>query len=53
MQIVERVCQQDGVDAEWLKEYILKRYQTNKSNKVPMNKQQEIEKLLRKAMGKI
>lgn len=53
MQIVERVCQQDGVDAEWLKENILKVYQTNKNNKIPVDRQQEMEKLLRRALGKI
>lgn len=53
MQIVERVCQQDGVDAEWLKENILKTYQTNKNDKKPMDKQQEMEKLLRRALEKI
>lgn len=32
MKIVERVCEQDDIDAEWLKENILKAYQSKKND---------------------
>lgn len=53
MKIVERVCEQDDIDAEWVKENILKAYQTKKNDKVPMNDPNEVVKLLKLALKKI
>jgi hypothetical protein len=53
MRIVERVCEQDDVDAEWLKENILKAYQSKKNDKVPMTDSNEVIKLLKQALKKI
>lgn len=53
MKIVERVCEQDDIDAEWVKENILKAYQTKKNDKVPMNDPNEVVKLLKQALKKI
>lgn len=53
MKIVERVCEQDEIDAEWLKENILKAYQSKKNDKVPMTDSNEVIKLLKQALKKI
>ncbi len=53
MKIVERVCEQDDIDAEWLKENILKAYQSKKNDKVPMTDSNEVIKLLKQALKKI
>lgn len=53
MRIVERVCEQDDIDAEWLKENILKAYQSKKNDKVPMTDSNEVIKLLKQALKKI
>ena len=53
MKIVERVCEQDDIDAEWLKENILKAYQSKKNDKVPMSALNEVIKLLKQALKKI
>ena len=53
MKIVERVCEQDDIDAEWLKENILKAYQSKKNDKVPMSDLNEVIKLLKQALKKI
>lgn len=53
MKIVERVCEQDDIDAEWLKENILKAYQSKKNDKVPMTDLNEVIKLLKQALKKI
>lgn len=53
MKIVERVCEQDDIDADWMKENVLKAYQTKKNDKVPMSDQNEVVKLLKQALKKI
>ena len=53
MKIVERVCEQDDIDEEWLKENILKAYQSKKNDKVPMTDSNEVIKLLKQALKKI
>lgn len=53
MKIVERVCEQDSIDAEWMKENILKAYQSKKNDKVPMSDSNEVIKLLKQALKKI
>ena len=52
-EIVERICEQDDVDADWMKEYVLKAYQTKKNDKVPMSDTNEVVKLLKQALKKI
>jgi len=32
MEIIEQTCADNGIDAEWMKEQILKKYQEEKSN---------------------
>lgn len=53
MKIVERVCQRHDVDPEWLKEQVLRTYQTEKNNKTDMSDQNEVLKLLKKALRHI
>lgn len=53
MKIVERVCEQDDIDAEWLKENILKAYQSKKNDKESMTDSNEVIKLLKQALKKI
>lgn len=53
MKIVERVCEQDDIDPDWMKENVLRAYQTKKNDKVPMSDQNEVVKLLKQALKKI
>lgn len=55
MQIIEQACRDNDIDAEWLKEQILKPYnsQRNDENAVKDEKAEEKEKRERKLISKI
>ena len=55
MQIIEQACRDNDIDAEWLKEYILKAYnsQRNDENSAKDEKADEKEKREKKLINKI
>ncbi|MCQ2218967.1 MAG: hypothetical protein MJZ33_10905 [Paludibacteraceae bacterium] len=53
MEIVQRVCEDDGVDFEWVKEEVLRCYQDRKNNNIDMEEEKEVSKLLKQALKSI
>ena len=52
--IVEATCELNGIDSDWLEEYILKPYYTEKSkSEYPVLKEKEAEKIVSKALEQI
>lgn len=52
--IVEATCELNGIDSEWLKEFVLKPYNTEKSkSEYSLLKEKDAEKILNKAIEKI
>lgn len=52
MQLIEQYCQTEGVDAEWLKDYILQPYQ-EESTKEGGIEDRKMKSLINKALKRI
>lgn len=52
MSIIENACMDNDIDAEWMKEYILKEYHKERNNQDTVE-DKKIMKLLKKALKEI
>lgn len=52
MNIIEQACVDGDIDAEWMKEYILKPYQDEKNNQ-NFVEEKKLSKILKQALKKI
>lgn len=54
MALIEQICVDNGIDAEWMKEYILREYHEDKNSQNPgedaKNEDKKNVKLLKKAL---
>ena len=51
MLLIESACQTDGIDADWLKDCILKPYQEERNNQNESNREEKkVLKILKKAL---
>ena len=54
MQLIESACQTEGIDADWLKDCILKPYQEERNNQNEPNlEEKKVMKILKKALKEI
>ena len=54
MLLIERACQTEGIDADWLKDCILKPYQEERNNQNESNlEEKKVLKILKKALKEI
>lgn len=54
MQLIEQSCFENGIDAEWLKEYILKPYNEERNNQGVLTvDDKKLTKILKKALKNI
>ena len=54
MTLIENACQSEGIDAEWLKDYILKPFQEERNNqKEPNLDEKKVMRILKKALKEI
>lgn len=54
MQLIESACQTEGIDAEWLKDYILKPFQDERNNQKETNlDEKKVMRILKKALKEI
>lgn len=54
MQLIESACQSEGIDAEWLKDYILKPFHEERNNQNESSlEEKKVTKILKKALKEI
>ena len=54
MQLIESACQTEGIDADWLKDCILKPFQEERNNQNEPNlEEKKVMKILKKALKEI
>ena len=54
MQLIESACQTEGIDADWLKDCILKPFQEERNNQNEPNlEEKKVQKILKKALKEI
>lgn len=54
MLLIESACQTEGIDAEWLKDYILKPFQDERNNQKETNlDEKKVMRILKKALKEI
>jgi len=54
MQLIENACQTEGIDSEWLKEYVLKPFHEERNNQNESNlEEKKVTKILKKALKEI
>lgn len=54
MQLIESACQTKGIDADWLKDYILKPFQDERNNQKETNlDEKKVMRILKKALKEI
>ncbi len=54
MQLVESACQSEGIDAEWLKDYILKPFHEERNNQNETTlEDKKVTRILKKALKEI
>lgn len=54
MQLIENACQTEGIDAEWLKDYVLKPFHEERNNQNDANlEDKKVAKILKKALKEI
>jgi hypothetical protein len=53
MRLIEALCGQHGIDFDWLKEDVLKRYHEERIQQGDGFGEKQVEKLVEKAVGKI
>lgn len=54
MTLIENACQSEGIDAEWLKDYILKPFQEERNNQKETNlDEKKVMRILKKALKEI
>lgn len=54
MQLIESACQTKGIDADWLKNYILKPFQDERNNQKETNlDEKKVMRILKKALKEI
>lgn len=52
MDIIEQACIDDGIDADWLKEYVLKPFQDEKNNQ-NFVEEKKLTKIMKQALKKV
>ena len=52
LEIITQLCEKHGLDAEWIKEEVLKHYHEEKVSSIEMN-DAAVEKVINKALQKI
>lgn len=52
MELIEQSCRDSGIDAEWLKEYILKPY-NDERNKQNVVEQKKLNQIIKKALNNL
>lgn len=52
MEVIEQVCQDFGIDSEWMKEYILKAYHEERNNQNTVD-DKTLAKIIKKALKEI
>ena len=54
MQLIENACQTEGIDAEWLKDFVLKPFHEERNNQNDANPEdKKVAKILKKALKEI
>ena len=54
MQLIENACQTEGIDAEWLKDFVLKPFHEERNNQNDANlEDKKVAKILKKALKEI
>ena len=54
MMLIERACQSEGIDADWLKDCILKPFQDERNNQNEANlDEKKVARILKKALKEI
>lgn len=54
MALIENACQSEGIDADWLKDYILKPFQEERNNQKETNlDEKKVMRILKKALKEI
>ena len=54
MQLIESACQSEGIDAEWLKDYILKPFHEERNNQnEPSLEEKKVTRILKKDLKEI
>lgn len=54
MMLIESACQSEGIDADWLKDYILKPFQDERNNQNEANlDEKKVARILKKALKEI
>lgn len=54
MMLIDSACQSEGIDADWLKDYILKPFQDERNNQNEANlDEKKVTRILKKALKEI